>query len=227
MLQHDIRDGAPLTEQFIVFLRMFRQIAALFSQNFPKVRWVFQPGNHGRDVIRHPGRATSSKWDGHEFRAYYALMQMCSDLKNTTFDLPFRAVASVPLHGAWLLATHGDTEVRLRDPDTGAKENAHTLDRINSTRIYGHEYQVFVAGHFHKPRWQARSTHMLFNGALVPPNGWARTEGYIGEPCGQWLWEATEGFPVGDARFIGVDNADKDEKLGKLITPFRFGMEPL
>jgi hypothetical protein len=32
-----------------------------------------------------------------------------------------------------------------------------------------------------------------------------------------------EGYPIGDARFIEVGPAqDKDEKLGKIIEPFRF-----
>ena len=225
-LLHDLRDGAPLTEQKVVFWKYFQTILGLFAQQFPKVRVICQPGNHGRDKVRHPGRATSSKWDGHEWEMLYALSEMCSELKNMTFDLTFHAVSSVQLYDSWMLVTHGDTEIKLGDPDSKAKDNAAILDRINSQRIYGHEYAVVTAGHFHKPRFVPKGPDFIWNGALIPPNGHARTEGYINEPCGQWIWEAVEGYPVGDLRFIKVGLAqDKDEKLGKIIQPFRFNRQ--
>lgn len=224
-LGHDLRDGAPLTEQKVIFWRHFRTIIGLFAQQFPKVRVVCQPGNHGRDKVRHPGRATSSKWDGHEWQMYYALSMMASDLPNVSFEIPFRAVSIIDLHGSNLLLTHGDTEVKLGDPDTQASRNMTVLDRINSTRIYGVDFQAAAFGHFHKPRYQPRNPKTIFNGALVPPNGYARSEAYIGEPCGQFLWEAVEGFPVGDVRFLEVGpSQDRDERLGQLIKPFRFDL---
>lgn len=223
MLGHDFRDGAPLTEQKVIFWRLMSQSLALLSQTYPSVRVVCQPGNHGRDKLRHPGRATSSKWDGHEWQMYYALSMMAANLKNVTFDLPFRAVSVVDLHGSKMLVTHGDTEVKLGDPDTQSSRNAMILDRINATKVYGHVFDVVVCGHFHKPRYQPRNPRFLVNGALVPPNGYARSEGYIGEPCGQWLWEAVEGHPIGDLRFLEVSTKqDEDEQLGSLVTPFRF-----
>lgn len=225
-LLHDLRGGAALTEQKAIFWRYFRQMIGFFAQQYPRVRVVCQPGNHGRDKVRHPGRATSRKWDGHEFELYYALREMCSSLANVTWQIDFRAVSVVDLHGAKLGMTHGDTEVKLGDPDTKSTDNARILDRINSTRIYGVEFAAWAFGHYHKGRYQPRSPRVLWNGALVPPNGHARGAGYIGEPCGQWLWEAVEGYPVGDVRFIEVGQAqDRDERLGKLITPYRFTEE--
>ena len=225
-LLHDLRDGAPLTEQKVAFWRYFHAAMGLFAQQYPRVRVVCQPGNHGRDRIRHPGRATSSKWDGHEWQMYWALREMCSALPNVSWDIPQRAVAVVDLYGSQLLLTHGDTEVKLGDPDTAAERNGLTLDRINSTGIYGATFDAAAFGHFHKPRYRPGRVRTIFNGALVPPNGWHRTMGFVGEPCGQWLWEAVEGFPVGDLRFIEVGPAqDKDERLGTLIVPFRFDDE--
>lgn len=220
LLLHDQRAGIPLTEQKAVFWHFFSTYLALAAQQFPRVRVFCQPGNHGRNVARHPGRATEDKWDGIEWDMYYALAQMCRGLKNVTFDLPFMAVGKVDLHGQHILLTHADTEVKLGDPDTKARENAATLDRINATNLYGVPFARGAAGHFHKfrvnPWW-------IFNPALVPPNGHARGAGYIGEPCGQIMWEAVEGYPVGDMRcvFVGKQQ-DHDERLGKLITPFRF-----
>ncbi len=220
MLLHDQRAGIPLTEQKAVFWHFFRTYLGLAAQQFPRVRVFCQAGNHGRNVARHPGRATEDKWDGIEWDMYYALAQMCSGLKNVTFHIPFQAVSVVPLHGSNILLTHGDTEVKLGDPDSRAHENAAILDRINATQLYGCTFARGAAGHYHKAR---QNPWWIFNPALIPPNGHARTSGYIGEPCGQTIWEAVEGYPVGDMRtvFVGREQ-DNDERLGKLITPFRF-----
>lgn len=225
-LLHDLRDGAPLTEQKVIFWRHFRVIVGLLSAAYPRVRVHCQPGNHGRDKIRHPGRATSSKWDGFEWSLYWGLREMCSALKNVEWDIPFKAVSVVDLQGSKLLLSHGDTEVKLGDPDTKAERNAQELAKVNSTRIYGTEFSAAAFGHFHKPRYLPGTVRTIFNGALVPPNGHARSSGWINEPCGQFLWEAVEGHPVGDVRFVEVGPAqDKDERLGTLIKPFRFAAD--
>jgi hypothetical protein len=226
LLMHDFRDGAPLTEQKVVFQRYFEEFVGHCAAAYPGVDVHFQPGNHGRDKVRHPGRATSSKWDGHEWQMYYALMRACSHLSNVTWDLPFRAVGAVDLHGSTLGITHGDTEVKVGDPDTKAKENAQILAEINSTNIYDAHFDAWAFGHYHKPRYQPKKLRVIFNGALIPPNGHARSSGYIGESCGQFMWESVAGYPIGDLRFIEVNRAiDNDERLGSMIKPFRFDLE--
>lgn len=226
LLLWDYRDGAPLTEQKVVFQLAFEVFIAECARAYPKVRVFCQPGNHGRDKVRHPGRATSSKWDSHETGMYYALSRACSNLKNVEWDIPFRAVGKIDLHGSWFLLSHGDTEIKLGDPDTKAKDNLAILDKINATRLYDVEFTAAGFGHFHKPRYLPYHPRVLFNGALLPPNGAARGAGYIGEACGQWLWEAVEGFPVGDVRFIEVGpSQDRDERLGTIIKPFRFDLD--
>jgi hypothetical protein len=226
-LGHDMYAGAPLTEQKFIFYNLMGAAVGFLASAFPSVRIICQPGNHGRDKgNRHPGRATESKWDGLEWEMCLALKMMSSSLQNVTWDIPFHAVATVPLYESKLLLTHGDTEVKLGDPDTKAVQNAQTINTINATNLYGHQYQVLAAGHFHKPRYQPhKNVRLIFNGALVPENGYARSEGYINEPCGQYIWEAVEGYPVGDLRFIEVGKAQsKDERLGSIIKPFRFDL---
>lgn len=223
-LMHDRRAGAPLTEQKVAFLSYFRTGLSFLASVYKSVRVVCQPGNHGRDKLRHHGRATESKWDGVEWELYQCLRMMLAGHANMAWDIPFKAVSVVDLHGSKLLLTHGDTEVKVKHPDQGASENAKQLHKINSTRLYGHQFDVAAFGHFHSPRFQPkRPTRMIFNGALVPPSGYARTEGYVDEPCGQMIWEAVEGYPVGDLRFVQVGEAeDRDESLSTLLTPFRF-----
>ncbi len=223
-LKHDERAGLPLTEQKAVFWHHLRIALGLFSQQYPRVRVECQPGNHGRNIARHPGRATEDKWDGIEWDMYYALSQMTTGLPNVTWNIPFRAVSTIDLYGSKLLLTHGDTEPGFGDPDSKSEANAALCAQINSTLIYGHKFDAVAVGHWHKGRAHvSRYPQMIFNGALVPPNGFARSHGMIGERQGQWIWEAVEGYPVGDARFIVVGpSQDKDERLGKLIPPFRF-----
>lgn len=225
-LMHQIGAGAPLTEQKAIAWHLLSRFIGELARAFPDGDVYCQPGNHGRDKVRHPGRATWRKWDGHEWEIYYALRQMCSGLKNVRWSLPFRAVSVIDLHGSILGMSHGDTEIKLGPPDTAAKNNARELDRINSTRLHGVEFDAWAFGHFHMPRYVPGNPRVIYNGALIPPNGHARASGYIGEPTGQFIWESVAGFPIGDVRFIEVGQAqDRDERLGTILTPFRFPTE--
>lgn len=226
-LGHDFRDGAPLAEQKVAFQSYMERFIGECAKAFPRVRVFCQPGNHGRDKMRHPGRATSSKWDGHEWVMYKGLEASCRNLRNVSWDIPFRAICKVDLHGAHLLLTHADTEVKLGHPDKKAAQNAAILDQINANLTYGVQFAALAAGHYHTGRYILSGVRQLWNAALIPPNGHARTEGYgLGEICGQFLWEAVEGFPVGDVRFIVVGpSQDRDERLGTIIRPMRFNLE--
>ncbi len=221
-LQHDLRDGAPLAEQKVIFWKYLSAALGLLAAEFPKVRVVARPGNHGRDKLRHPGRATSSKWDGHEWSMYYGLMMMSAGLPNVTWDLDRKPLAVVDVFGQKLGVTHGDTEIKLGNPLTKAQENSRILDRINSSKVYGVEIDAWAFGHFHTGALIPGRPGIVWNGGLLPPNGHARTAGYFGNACGQWIWESVPGHLLGDARFIRVgEEQDSDESLGALIPPFR------
>lgn len=223
-LGHQIGAGSPLAEQKAIAWTYLRTMIAELSAVYPSVHVEWQPGNHGRDKMRHPGRATWRKWDGHEWEIGWALREMCSGLKNTTWGNPFRAVSALKVHGSVIGMTHGDTEIKLAHPDQVAKNNQQ-LDRINAVGLFHERFDAWLFGHFHSGRALYGETTKLFNGALIPPNGHARASGYIGEAMGQFLFEAVEGFPVGDVRFIRVGCAqDNDASLGKIIKPFRFDL---
>ncbi len=224
MLMHELRDGAPLTEQMVVFWHLFRQLIALLAAHFILVEVEMQPGNHGRDKLRHPGRATSSKWDGHEWRMYYALSMMFSDIPNVKFNLPYQAVSLIDLYGKIMGMSHGDTEIKLGNPNTKHTENLAQLQKVNTTRLHGVEIAAWFFGHYHSPFLAPGYPTIVYNGMLVPPDGYARSMGYIDQPCGQWIWEAVPGFPVGDARFVNVGpEQDNDESLDSILTPPKFG----
>lgn len=220
LLLHDIRDGAPLTEQMIRFWRYFGSALALFARTFPRVRIRATPGNHGRNKLRHPGRATSSKWDGIEFQLYYALAMMAKSLPNVSFDLDFPALSIIDLYGAKLGLTHSDTEIKISHPLTAGEKNATEAAKVNASRTYGVEFDAMAFGHWHTAAYHPGTPKLIYNGMLVPPNGHARSSGHRGQ-CGQWVWEAVEGYPVGDLRFVEVGRAqDEDAKLGTIIKPF-------
>jgi Calcineurin-like phosphoesterase len=225
-LGHDIRAGAPLIEQKLVFWKLLGAVVGLAAKRFPRVRVICQPGNHGRDKLRHPGRATASKWDGHEWEMYWALSMMASSLKNVTWDIPMRPWSIVDLHGHNMLVTHGDTDIKIGSPSTKSEANFAQLAVANALKTYGATIDVAAFAHFHSAYAIPGEPYVIYNGMLVPANNHARTSGYITRPCGQWLWESVRGFPVGDLRFITVGpEQDRDVSLGKICVPFRLDME--
>jgi predicted phosphodiesterase len=154
---------------------------------------------------------------------YRALEMMCSGLKNVSFDIPFRALSLVKIQGNTLLLTHGDTEIKLGDPDTQAKMNQVNLMALReSGEIEGH-FDGACFGHYHKGRYQTGKIPVLFNGALVPPNGYARSEGYVNERCGQFYFESEAGNLFARVEFLEVGkDQDRDVSLGDMIPSVRF-----
>ena len=110
----------------------------------------------------------------------YALMLACSSLKNVTWETDSAAASTasrtrssrieVPAHALG----HRD---QARRPDTKARENFAQAAR-STRRSTGERFAAFGFGHYHKGRHQIGGIRILWNGALLPPNGHARTMGY-------------------------------------------------
>jgi hypothetical protein len=216
MLEHDARDGDTLTEQFTACMYYVIQIVGLLSAVYPTVSVHWQTGNHGRNKLRHVGRATSSKWDSFETMIGVAAQAGCADLKNVDWHIPKTQHCEIQLFDSWLFATHGDTLLNVGNPGKSLDVSRieKQIDAINASNLYGHRFGVFAVGHVHVGLHVALpSADLIINPALVPPNGYARSVGYHGEACGQWLWESVEGHPVGDARLIKVPSPDAPELI--------------
>ena len=228
-LLHDIRDGDPLTDQFTGIVYALTQAIGHIAAAYPRVQVYWQSGNHGRNKLRHPGRATSSKWDSFETMAGVAVRLACQPLKNVVWNIPTTPYCTVPLFDARLLLTHGDTVINVGNP--GKSLNLAKIDQqmahINATGVYGSKFDVFAVGHVHVGvHVSLMAGHLIVNPPLVPSNGFALTLGYVSQ-CGQWLWESVEGYPVGDARLIEIGAAeDRDASLEKIIKPARFSYDP-
>ena len=87
------------------------------------------------------------------------------------------------------------------------------------------EYKIFIVGHVHHALATplTNGTHLITNGALVPPNSFAQSLNIMESQQIQVLFETTPEHPVGDLRFINVTANDpyKDKSLDKIIEPFK------
>lgn len=233
MLEHNDRDNAALAEQMVAVSYMLHLGIAYAASAYPGVEVWCEPGNHGRNKLRHPGRATSSKWDNHETAIYKLLALRCSPLKNVRFHIPRAPAVVLPLFDHNALITHGDSELKLKSPSaSGGKKSWHdALDFVNAPITadagaplrYGAPISLLIAGHFHDPEVMYFNRGVgIANGCMVPDSGYARAAGYE-SVCGQFVFESVKGHPFGDSRFLRVGPADdRDSALDKIIPPFDF-----
>lgn len=215
-------DNAPFAEQQVACCFMLAQLIEYLAARFPRVRVVCETGNHGRNKLTHPGRATSSKWNSQEFVIYKFLQQQCRALKNVAFEIPLGPNAVVDLLGKRGVFSHGDTEHNLKSPGKHADTWRAAIEKLNSTGTCGGPVDLFGAGHFHEGMLIPcdRDAIAVANAALVPSNGHSRSSGY-GSICGQWLWEFTARWVFGDNRFLRVGTRDdSDSSLDQIIAPF-------
>lgn len=215
-------DNAPFAEQQVACCQFLAQAIERFAAAFPSVRVVCETGNHGRNKLTHQGRATSSKWNSHEHVIYKFLQMQCRPLSNVTFQIPLDPIAVVDLLGNRAAVTHGDTELKLKSPSTGAHTWGTAIDELNSSGRLGGPVVLLFGGHFHDPKVMYFSNSVaICNGALVPSNGHSRTAGYA-STCGQFLWEFTPQWAFGDNRFLRVGaRDDSDSTLDQIIAPFQ------
>lgn len=226
VLKHLPRTGNPLTEQFCVAVSYISQGIARLAQVFQQVNVHWQSGNHGRNVLTHPGRATAMKWDSYETMVGIAIREKLSHVGHVNFSIPRTPYSAVDVFGSKIFATHGDTVLNVGNPGKSLRIDriAAQIDSINSTRRYGSAFDVFLCGHVHQAvSMPVSGAHLLINGALTPPDGFADSLGLFSR-SGQHLWESVEGYPVGDQRLVLVGaRDDADEKLDGVITPMVFG----
>lgn len=233
MLGWNDADNAPLAEQMVAAVYYMRAAVEYQAARWPHVEVHCQTGNHGRNKLTHPGRATSSKWNSYEMAAYKFLAMMCKHLPNVTFHIPKAPWSVIPLPGGNALMVHGDTEPALKSPNAsgGKKTWNDALNFANtpvsweqgSPLMYGAPIHVLNSGHFHEPDlFPLDRGWALSQGALVPSNGHARSMGY-GSRCMFWFFESVPSHNVGDTRPVQVgpgDDANSD--LDSIIAPFDF-----
>lgn len=222
---HDQRDGAPLAEQICRSIHLLGQSIAHLVTAYPKVTVYCTTGNHGRSTSRHKQRATDQKWDSHESVIYFALKNMFKNNKNISFIIPKTPYGSYEVFGSKVFYTHGDTVLTTGYPSKSVQtaKLEEQINKINASLPNNQEYSVFIAGHVHigSVTHLANGAVMITNPALVPSDQYAVSIGLLENSCGQYLFESSPGFPVGDMRFLKVsEKDDKDKSLDSIIKPF-------
>jgi len=225
---HDPRDGAPQAEQVCAAIWYLTQAVAYLSAHFPKVVVFWVPGNHGRNLTRHPNRAVHQKWDAIETQIGYAVKMATKHLPNVDLRLFYTPYYTYEAFGERGFMTHGDTVFNLGNitESIAVGKIEDKIHRINDeSRMSGERpCSLFGMGHLHVGHHGELPSGetLLINGALVPADPFAVSLGRLRTRCGQWLWESVPGHFVGDTRFCRVDvDVDKDESYNKVILPFR------
>lgn len=224
---HDLRDGEPLSIQFAAAVHYLTQFILFSCGQYPKVEVYCTPGNHGRNMARHPNWAVNQKFDSIETMIYTAVKSavLASGVNNCTFVIPMSPYYTVQLFDSKMFATHGDTV--LRPGNIGRSINIDNLARQvtkwNAARNIGGPFQIFAVGHIHVGSVTnlPDGITLVTNGCLIPPDAYSLAIGAPDNTCGQYLFETVEHHPVGDQRFIVVDGAEKHPKYNDIIKPFK------
>lgn len=218
MLGHDDRKHAELTAQIFRTAHLEAQIVSRCATEFPSVRVHRGYGNHGRNTLRHHGRADNTKWENFELLAFQLVRGLCRDLKNVVWAVNKRPTMTIPMFSWKKFMTHGDTVLGGKP---GSPQFERQLSGVNSSPYYRGPYDVVELGHWHQlMHFSVGSSRVIVNPALIPPDGFSESNGYLNE-CGQVLYETTERYPVGDFRAVIVGpEDDHNSKLDALISPW-------
>lgn len=230
---HD-KTGAPLAEQSCRAMHLLVQAITFWSSAFAVVDVEFATGNHGRNIARHQSRASHQKWDSNETTIYYGVMLACRGLKNVRFHLPKTPFVSYDVLGHRFFGTHGDTVLSVGNPGKTIPVSSleNQTNRINAgIRRMAEEhgikvdgYDVFTVGHVHfsSVSHLNNGTVLITNGPLVPVDPYAVSIGIVHNETGQWLFETTKEYAVGDMRLVKLGiKEDRDASLDKIIVPWK------
>lgn len=225
-LLHDDRQGAILAEQTCRAIHLLIQAVAYLSDNFNKVNVLCVTGNHGRNKARHQERAIHQKHDSIETIIYYAVQKACVKLSNVSFHIPINQWGTCVVLGHKFGFTHGDTILKTGNPSSTLKVASleAAVNKINASLKDTDEYRVVIYGHHHRPHVVHLDSGvcLIGNGSIQPPDSFIHSLGVFENINGQWLFETTKEFAVGDMRLIYVPTSvDDDAELDKIITPWK------
>jgi predicted phosphodiesterase len=223
---HDKRDGDLLAIQATRAIHLLVQGLALLSEAYPQVQVTCLTGNHGRFTEIHKSRAVLHKFNSLETVIYYACKAALSHVKNISFTIPESPYTSISQFQSRIFATHGDTVLTPGNPGKVIKieKLEQEINSINAALPDSQEYKIFITGHVHTASltYLLNGAIMMTNGCLVPQDEFAVSIGLLEQQCGQWLFETTEKYPVGDVRLLKIPRTtDGDASLDKLITPWQ------
>lgn len=216
-----------LSMQIIGATRYYIQFVDYQLQAYDKVRVVATPGNHSRiEMVQKQGRALSQKYDSYLTVILEAIRQAFRNDPRVEIHQPLTPYTAYKVFDHNFLLFHGDTH-----PKTGSvwrsiniQDISATLDRLNVTRTESERIHVALAGHVHFGcyAWLDNGIHLFINPSLIGTDPFAQSNGSYNAPVGQWFFEATPDYAVGDMRLSNVRSADDDSSFEKIIKPFNY-----
>lgn len=221
-----------LTLQFSGTVHLLSQAISYVAQHYPQVKVVCTPGNHGRAMHKaDKGRATTQKWDSYENMIYVSLREIfAKSHKNVSFVIPESPFLVYKVQGHNVLQTHGDTVIKVGNPGNMLNMGSinSQINELNSSELIKPEEKIAVVsvGHVHVPTIQTlqNGCSLIINGCLSGTDPFAQSIGIFSNNPAQVIFESTEEYPVGDMRIIHVKGADSQERLDKIINPFKSKM---
>src|SRR5216683_999399 len=223
---HDFRDGEPTPEQACIAQHLLIQALSLFSRYYPQVEVNCASGNHDRDKYRHMERAIHQKWASWATIIYYGIKKAVVHIDNVKVNIPRSPWFTYRSFGANYYATHGDTTINVGYPgdSINIKNLEVQINKLNAPLHDSEKYKVVMIGHVHVGfviKLNSGVT-LITNPALLPADSFAKSilvsDAHF---TGQMLFESVPGYPVGDTRFLEVnEKTHYDASLDKVIQPF-------
>ena len=220
---HNIDTTTPLTSQFSRALHLLSQVISYLANEFSSVKVICTTGNHGRAMHRpDKGRPTKNRWDGYSTMLNIALEYALKPFKNVTFDIPVTPYWYGKIRGHNYFIVHSDAVL-----STGSIGKTVSVDviknKVNDLAAGIGPIDVVLAGHTHIPLATIlnNGTTLLCNGNLSGVDEFCLSIGIVTNHPSQQLFEVTDKYCVGDLRNVMVLDADNDESLDKIISPFK------
>src|SRR5574338_884351 len=220
---HDPESAAHLSDQVDRAFWVITNAIFYLSGEFPEIIIRTAVGNHGRDVRRHPHRATNDKYDSIEFNLYRSIKAVvesnCPNVTMETETMPYYIYEQFGMRG---LMNHGDTVFNPGYPNKMISVQ-NLRAQINEFNAQEDEHvQLIGFGHVHTAMDVDLGNAMVItNGCTIPTDEYALSIGIFTTPCKQQMWETVEGHMFGDHRKMDVTvKDDKDESLDGIIAPW-------
>lgn len=224
-LIHSPKIGIELSKQAAIAIWLLVGMIMFLADYFSEIEINCVSGNHDRDPDKHKQRATQQKWDSIGTIVYYGMKMAVSHLDNVKVNIFKTPWITYKSFGVNYYGTHGDTHINPGNPGSSINVSSleNQINKLNASLKDSDEYKVVFLGHVHTASLVklGNGVTLITNGALTPVDAYAKSIGIHESQTGQWLWESIPGHPVGDIRFITVNqDTDKDESLDLIIEPF-------
>lgn len=220
---HDQESTPLITTQFSAIVHLLLQGITYAAGKYNKVRVVGTSGNHLRLMHKgNKGRQTAQKWDNYSTMIYIALKHALKSYPNVTVEIPITPYALIEVLGHKYLITHGDTFLSVGNVGKNVSTDI-IKNKVNDLMSGLGPIDCVVVGHVHVPLYTTlnNGTELVINGTMSGIDPFAQSIGIVkNNPC-QVMFEATEKYPVGDVRFVKLQEADDNDELDSIIIPFK------